>query len=82
MKSTAQFTLSLVNISHSCRGHKYGQESYGSAIDILKPVIFLTADSMRVAFSEHLAVGISNGPLKFSGARNIWPLLDLLAKFR
>ena len=27
-------------------------------------------------------LGVSNGPLKFSSARNIWPLLDLLAKFR
>ena len=28
--------------------------------------------------------GVSNGdrPLKFSSARKIWPLIDLLAKFR
>ena len=37
---------------------------------------------MAILGSWLTRLGVSNGPLKFSSARRIRPLLDLLAKFR
>ena len=40
---------------------------------------YVTSVCLLVLFSS---IGISNGPIQFESARNIWPLLELLAKIR